>query len=165
MFDNLESQYRAALHMMRRAVEACPDDLWDSPAYENRFWRLAYHTLLYTHLYLSPSEEEFVPWKKGIENAEYLSRLPWPPHEEAVIEGIHTREELLEYTDHLLETMPALVRSVPLERESGFSWIPFNRFELHLYNIRHLGLHTGQLIERLRSTGAGSVSWIGLYEG
>jgi hypothetical protein len=40
---------------------------------------------------------------------------------------------------------------VRLDAASGFDWLPFNRFELHLYNMRHLQHHTGQLTERLRT--------------
>ncbi len=37
-----------------------------------------------------------------------------------------------------------------LDADSGFYWLPFNKFELQLYNIRHIQHHTGQLTDRLR---------------
>src|SRR5690349_22320289 len=36
-------QFAAAIQMLRSAVEACPDDLWDERAYGTPFWHLAYH--------------------------------------------------------------------------------------------------------------------------
>ena len=49
----LKSQYHAALAMLREAIEKCPDELWASDEYTNRFWRIAYHTLYFTHLGIS----------------------------------------------------------------------------------------------------------------
>ena len=34
-------QFAAAIQMLRSAVEACPDDLWDERAYGTPFWHLA----------------------------------------------------------------------------------------------------------------------------
>ncbi len=49
----LKSQYHASLAMLRTAIRACPEDLWSSSdGHANRYWRIAYHTLYYTHLYL-----------------------------------------------------------------------------------------------------------------
>ena len=33
-------QFAAAIQMLRSAVEACPDDLWDERAYGTPFWHL-----------------------------------------------------------------------------------------------------------------------------
>ncbi len=41
----IRSQYHAALDMLGAAIEACPDDVWDRPADENRTWQVAYHML------------------------------------------------------------------------------------------------------------------------
>lgn len=51
----LVSQYTASLEMLRSAIEAAPPSLWDDAGYENRTWRVAYHTLYTTRLYLAPS--------------------------------------------------------------------------------------------------------------
>ena len=68
----LLSQYEAALKMLRAAIQATPDFVWDSDDYENRTWRLAYHTLYYTKIYLAPSFESFSAWDGVIESAESL---------------------------------------------------------------------------------------------
>jgi hypothetical protein len=47
-----------------------------------------------------------------------------------------------------------------LDSASGFHWLPFSRFELHLYNLRHLEHHTGQLADRLRSVANLGVTWV-----
>ena len=45
--------------MLRSAIEACPDDLWDDRAHGAPFWHLAYHALFYADFYLSDSAETF----------------------------------------------------------------------------------------------------------
>lgn len=36
---------------------------------------------------------------------------------------------------------------------------PMNRLQLHLYNIRHLQHHVGQLTERLHQAGIKGIKW------
>ena len=59
----LKGQYHASLAMLKRAVEECSDDLWTGGDYPIAFWRVAYHTLFFTHLYLQPDEKSFRPWE------------------------------------------------------------------------------------------------------
>lgn len=158
------SQYTAALRMMRRVIENCPDALWDDPSFDNRFWHVAYHALFYTHLYLSPSEAEFKPWERSRENQQFMGKSPWPPHDPVPVDKPYTQKELLEYEELVESNVELLVQNVPLESGSGFSWISLGRFELHIYNIRHLQHHTGQLIERLRAATGSGVDWVGRGE-
>ena len=60
----IKSQYYAAVEMLRQAVIQCPDDLWHNEGDKNLYWHTAYHVLFYTHFYLQPKEEDFVPWEK-----------------------------------------------------------------------------------------------------
>lgn len=155
------SQYRAGLAMLRGAIASCPEELWDDASYHNRFWHIAYHVLFYTHLYLSPSEEEFAPWEKGRADYNFFPGTEWSPF--ATIEEYipYTKNEILEYHDHLYDLIPGLVGSAPFEAPSGFFWIPFDRFQLHIYTIRHLGHHTGQLSDRIREGVGNGVAWVG----
>jgi hypothetical protein len=158
--ETIISQYGAALRMLRSAIEACPDELWESDSYENRFWHIAYHVLFYTHLYLSASESAFVPWEKSKPWYQFMGPLPWPPHDKPKIGEPYTRSAILEYWEWLGERVPTHVREVPFDDPSGFPWLPFKRFELHLYNIRHIQHHAGQLIERLRGEGMTDFGWV-----
>lgn len=148
--------------MLRAAVQKCPRDHWNNAAHDNRFWRIAYHTLFYTHLYLSPSEEKFEPWEKALPDYPYLGRRPWPPFEETVIGDPYTQTDILDYCALIMERVPRMIAAIPMESASGFPWIPFSRFELHLYNIRHIQHHTGQLIDRLRSEARIGIDWVGM---
>jgi hypothetical protein len=55
-------------------------------------------------------------------------------------------------------------RHVPqlnLAAPSGFDWLPMNKFELQIYNIRHVQQHAGELMERLGARANIDVDWIG----
>src|SRR6476620_12018959 len=56
---SLANQYEAALCMMNRCVSACPPEHWESKIAQGTFRWVAYHTLFFTDLYLSPSHESF----------------------------------------------------------------------------------------------------------
>ena len=157
----LSSQYKAALEMLRNAIQATPEELWDSEAHDNRTWRLAYHTLFYTKLYLSPSYEVFAVWDEAIEFAECLGGTWEDPNATVSVEGVHSADELVSFLESVLSELPESIAALPLEAESGFEWYPISRLELHLNNIRHIQHHTGQLIERLRANGVTGLAWVG----
>ena len=91
----VKSQYGAALAMLEHVTSQCPALMWDDPADQNRFWRVAYHALFYTHLYLQPREEDFAPWDKHREGVYSLGK----PSGEDVDPELkpYSREEILEY--------------------------------------------------------------------
>jgi hypothetical protein len=103
----LESQYRASAKMLRSAVEACPDSLWNDKAYENRLWHVAFHTIFYTHFYLHSRADSFVPWEKHNDDLVSLG--------ESSGDEIYTKEEILEYLGHFEEKLNELVDALDLE--------------------------------------------------
>ena len=154
-------QYRAALAMLKEAVTKCPEALWAAPDYPNKFWHIAYHVLYCTHMYLGKSDKEFTPWTKHRENYQWLGRLPWPPHDLPKIGTPYSQDEILEYLQVCWAEVGARVPGLDWDAPSGFFWLPFGKLELQLYNIRHLQHHTGQLIDRLRTTAQIGVPWVG----
>ena len=152
----IHSQYQAALEMLRQAIVACPEPLWDAAEDQNRFWRVAYHALFYTHLYLQPTMDDFTPWAKHQD--EYAS--PSSGQTQAAA-APYDKEDLLAYHELCREQVRKQVPALDLDGESGFHWLPFNKLELQFYNIRHLQHHTGQLYERLRTRADVGAGWIG----
>jgi hypothetical protein len=151
----VKSQYRASLAMLRQAIEECPDSLWEDPEYGNPFWHVAYHVIFYTHLYLHPTEEDFVPWEKHRDGIVSLG-------DSVEGEAIYSKEDVLEYLDLCLEQMEQQADAMDLEAASGFYWLPFDKLELQFYNIRHVQQHTGELCERLGAQGEAEVDWVGM---
>lgn len=158
----IQSQYHASLDMLAQTVEKCPPSLWDREEDKNNFWHLAYHALFYTHLYLSPTEEDFVPWEKHCPEYNFMGALPWPPHDEPKIGEPYERTDIQEYLDYLRGKIDKMVNAVDLHAESGFSWLPFSKLELQFYNIRHLMQHTGELGERLGHAAQIEIDWVGM---
>jgi hypothetical protein len=156
----IKSQYHASLEMLRQAILKCPDALWVSTTFKNQSWRIVFHALFYTHLYLQPSEEDFVPWSRHRDESQFLGLTPWPPHNQPKIGKPYTKQELLEYLDLCHTEVDDQVDKVVLENPSGFGWQPFDKAELQLYNIRHLQQHIGELCERLGNQGV-EIDWIG----
>ena len=72
--ESIVRQYGASLDMLAQAVERCPDPQWNAEAV-TRFWRVAYHALYYTSLYLQESEKKITRWKGYRENYQHLGRL------------------------------------------------------------------------------------------
>ena len=66
----LKGQYHAALTMLRGAIELCPDSLWFDSGQGTPFWRITYHALFYSHLYLQRDEASFIPWEQHQAGAE-----------------------------------------------------------------------------------------------
>ena len=151
----VKSQYFAALAMLKQAVEACPDTLWDDPGYESPFWHIAYHVLFYTHLYLQPTEQEFSPWEKQQDGYRSLASSGKEEGEP------YSKEDVLDYHRLCREQVEEQVTALDLEAESGFYWLPFTKLELQFYNIRHIQQHTGELYERLGAAGGPELGWVG----
>lgn len=153
-------QYRGALEMLGQGIERCPEDLWLSRNYKNRFWHIAYHSLFYTHLYLQPAEGDFKPWPKHVKNSNYLGPGPWSNNEPIQIPEPYSKADVQDYLTLCGAEVEKQVPLVRLEDNSGFSWLPFTKLELQFYNIRHLQHHTGQLLDRLRTAADIGVAWV-----
>lgn len=156
----LISQYEAALSMLNQCVAACPAEHWDAKIGNGPFRWVVYHTLFFTDLYLSPSNEAF-------ELRELHHRVGDEREDRACLGLQH--DEALEYVTICHEKVPiALAGETPesLAGPSGFSWYPIPRGELHLNNIRHIQHHTGQLSAYLRKVNEeladrNALRWIG----
>jgi hypothetical protein len=155
----IQSQYIASMAMLRQAIQACPEALWNDPAHKNRFWHIAYHTLFYVHLYLQPAESDFKPWP----GARDLPHSLGSPPEESGDGQPYSQEEVQAYVDYCEQQILDIVPTLDLHGPSGFNWLPFSKLETQFYNIRHLMQHTGELMERLWADGGIEVHWVGKH--
>ena len=161
MTEILESQYKAALQMLRQTIEKIPSDQWNNNEYKNPNWQIAYHAIWATRFYLGANGESFVPWEKAIEGAESLGGTQaWENPEEGVkVEGFNSKEKLLSFIDDIEVSLIQAISTLPLSENSGFEWYPYSRPELHINNIRHVQHHTAQLIERMKTKGITGFPW------
>lgn len=157
------SQFRAALAMLEQCIEACPDDHWDAPIAKYPFWQVVYHTLCFVDCYLTLSNDAF------IRAVEARATQPFNPQPRGMAEleeenpsRRFTRDEMRRYTAMCRQKLDATIASesdATIEGPSGFAWLKFSRAELHLYNMRHVQHHTGQLSASLRRAGV-ETRWV-----
>ena len=158
----LKRQYHAALAMLKQAIEQCPDDLWDAGSGQVAFWRVAYHTLFFTHLYLQPDEKTFRPWEHHRDEHESLGPLPWPPHAQPRIGEPYTKAQILEYWRLCDAMVDAAVDRLDLDaQECGFWWYKLPKLDHQINNIRHIQHHAALLSGRLRQAIGTDVAWVG----
>jgi len=130
----IQSQYLAALAMLKQAIEKCPQNVWYDQDQKFKVWSKAYHTVFFVHFYLQDAEKDFVPWEK---------------HHDPDGDIPFTQDEVLEYLTFAGKQVIERVPVTDLEAESGFHWYPVNKLELQFINIRHIQQHTGELYECL----------------
>jgi hypothetical protein len=152
----LKSQYHAGLAMLRAAITRCPARLWTGrDGHVNSGWRIAYHTLYYTHFYLQPTNWDFRPWahhRRGLQHMRKPSKGDRP----------YTKAEMLAYWRICDAAVDEAVDALDLTaRGSGFSWYRVPKLEHQIINIRHLQYHQAQLADRLRRAGGRGVGWAG----
>jgi hypothetical protein len=101
-----------------------------------------------------------VPWEKHKEGHRSLDSSAQKPE----TLDPYSKEELLAYYEicraHVEEQVPIL----DLEAESEFEWLPFDKLELQIYNIRHIQQHTGELYERLGTFANVELDWVGMKQ-
>jgi uncharacterized damage-inducible protein DinB len=156
----LAGQFEAALCMLNHCVQACPPERWEGKIANLSFRQVAYHTLFFVDAYLSPNQEAFQMRELNRRGGDERQPKPTP--------GL-SKEETLQYLDicrrKATEALGAETRE-SLEGPSGFPRRKISRGELHIYNIRHVQHHTGQLsaflrrIDRLREKEE-ALPWVG----
>ena len=143
-------QFKIAIDMLGEALRDCPDELWETPLWEDqpdqwvakgfgRFWYLGYHTLFWLDLYLTGAEEGFAPPAPFDLVEMYAGE---------VLPRTYTRQELLGYLETCRNRCQETIQVLSSERAARvcqFPWgeLPFG--ELLLYTMRHVQEHAAQL--------------------
>ena len=155
------SQFHAALSMMEQTVRLCPAKVWDAPGLGNPFWRVAYHALYVTNYYLQPTEHQPVQWAPARAGYQYLGPSPSPPHTpQPHADQPYNRNEMLDLVDFTHTQVDRIVPTIDFTAPSGFHWLPFDKMELQLYNIRHLQHHVGDLSTLLLTQADLKTNWV-----
>ncbi|MFH1183555.1 MAG: hypothetical protein V1755_00755 [Chloroflexota bacterium] len=146
----VQSQYLAALVMLREAIIKCPRAAWNAARDKDKTWFKAYHATYYAHKYLQPTSRDFVPWKG---HTKTNGGVPV------------SKAELLEYVRFVERQVPERLSPADFGAESGFRGYPVDRLEMHLINIRHIQQHVGELYERLGARANMKLRWAGHVHG
>jgi len=139
----LQSQFEAALCMLKDCAHACTEEQWDGKVANGSFRWAIYHTLFFCDYYLS-TEEGFRLRPIHERGGDERGDEPAP--------GLNKADTL----EYVAICRSAIVQSLAGETEesmrgpSGFSWRKCTRAELHIYNIRHIQHHVGGMAAYLR---------------
>ncbi len=151
----LLGQFEAALAMFNDCVRKCPADHWDGNIAKYPFWQVAYHTLCFVDLYLSPDE-------KTHQLRTDLHPKGWSELDDEYPSRRFEQREITQYIGICLQKARDILAAETresLEGASGHARRTFSRAELHVYNIRHIMHHTGQLSAYLRRVGV-DADWV-----
>jgi hypothetical protein len=138
--------------MLKEAIIACPDALWNAPEDRNKFWHVVYHTLFFTHLYAADSAESFVPWRQHRDGYE---EFDGPPDD-----APYDKATLLEYLAFCRRHLPERLPQLDLWAREGHEDRTLLTLERQINSIRHLMQHVGELLERLGSRTGAEIEWV-----
>ncbi len=166
----LKEQYHASLAMLAECVEKCPDDLWTTPSSKDpyddapgrfcirNFWRISFHGVYFTHLYLGQNVDAFQPPPESLavrkrKELDGMWHAPWEVEPFEVPEDAEptSKREILDYIAFVDSILDATVDGLDLDsKESGIPWYKnFGKLSHELLTLRHLQGHVGQLSELL----------------
>lgn len=158
----ISHQYEAALCMLSKCVQRCPEENWNAPVANLAFGHAVFHTLFCTDLYLGPNEDALPDQPFHREHAAVLG--DYDDSEDRVKETSYDRTFVEAYLQHCREKARQVVAAetqLSLDEPAGFDWLKFSRAELHVYNIRHIHHHAAQLSLRLRLDTGKGIPWVG----
>jgi hypothetical protein len=152
--DICRNDYRAALQMTRRAIELCPEELWDQRTDEPPFWQQAYHTLWAVDFYLSDSPETSRKASFVEGEATNLKHVPAnaPSHQQI--------QNYLEEVSRKCETVLDKLTPDQLEGDNTFPWTGPTLAHRMIYNIRHAQHHVGRLNSILSRKADCAADWV-----
>jgi hypothetical protein len=148
-------QFGAAIDMLENAMHVCPDGLWSDRSRRPEFWYLVYHTLFWLDYYLAGSPEGFAPPAPfTLDELDPAELMPDRPY---------TKAELQNYLDHGRAKCRTTIEALTDEQARqpcGYPRKDFTRFELLLYNLRHVQHHAAQLNLILRQRVDAVPAWV-----
>ncbi len=158
----LLQQYEAALCTLNHCIEKSPEPVWQGKVVNMTFDQVVFHTLFFTDYYLGKWPEDLKNQPYHRKNADFFA--DYEEMEPRVQVQRYTKDSLsnyLQYCRSKAEEFLTTEGPTDLERECGFPPKTFSRAELHVYNIRHIQHHAGQLIMRLRLDSEVDTPWFG----
>ena len=144
------------MDMLGNAMDACPDELWADQSRQPQFWYVAFHALFFLDLYLTGTDQDFMP--PAPFNRDELDPFGLMPPRS------YSKDELRAYLTHCRQKGQTAMDVLTVER-AGESCLFFGRFQMTfweflIYNMRHLQHHVGQLNLILRQATDSAPRWV-----
>ena len=145
---SLWQQFGAVIDYLADTMSACPDSLWRAPLWQTfdkplelaQFWYVSYHSLFWLDLYLTGTEEGFLP-PAPFTLIEQYDDGPIP-------ERVYSKAELQAYLADCRSKCRTTIQGLTDEtaqRWCSFGWGECSFLELLIYNLRHVHGHASQL--------------------
>jgi uncharacterized damage-inducible protein DinB len=157
----LISQFEASLAMLSHCVARCPEDRWQIPVARYPFSQVVFHTLFYTDFYLGKQPDDFQMQAFHRENKTLFGQYEQLEDREPV--EVYDRGDIQRYLAFCRTKAATIVQAETeqsLAAPAAFPRRRCSRAETHVYNIRHIQHHVGQLSMRLRLEGGVDFPWI-----
>ena len=154
--NDLRAQYKKVFSTIRGIVEAFPEGRWREPHGDVYYipCRIAYHLAVVIDSHVAGR----------FKDKDFAAKLPYGKWIEAKAEDLPDKAGFLSYFDGALERAQKALSSLndydmisPVEPERA--WIGASQMGLHLYMMRELSDHTGELNKMLIEDGGQDV-WI-----
>ncbi|MDP6444296.1 MAG: hypothetical protein QGG36_25755 [Pirellulaceae bacterium] len=155
------NQFEAALRMMHSCVERCPDSIWNAPVANLKYCQVAFHAIFFTDYYLGRDADPLADDPFHREHADYFR--DYEELQDRAQQYLYDRPTTLLYVGHCRAKAAASIggeTEATLLGPSGFPGRDFHRAELHIYSLRHLEHHIGQLSVRLRQETGDGAPWV-----
>jgi hypothetical protein len=154
--NDVRSQYQRAFKTIRGIVESFPEARWREPHGHEYYipCRIAYH--------LAGVIDKFV--SGGYKDKDFNEKLPYGKWIEAKAENLPDKKEFLAYYDAVIgraESALAQLNDAALTSpaDAERSWMGESQMGTHLYMMRELSDHTGEMNKMLTEDGVPDV-WV-----
>jgi hypothetical protein len=171
----LWQNFGAAIDMLKNAITACPNELWQS---EKKFFYLTYHTVIFLDYYLTIPARDFQPGLSYTIIAE--DKLPVEAIDDVIPDKYYSKEEMLSWLLSIRAKCKGLITEATEDKLSS-RWIAEDEIKMHglcpstvinysvleilFYNFRHVQHHVAQLNFILRQKTGAAPDWVSLAEG
>ena len=145
------NQYEAAFCTLNMCMERCPDAAWNRPVHKHLFCQVVFHTLFYADYYLGENEAAFRRQPYHLANEKFFA--DYEELRDCQPQALYDKAGIRSYMKHCRAKASAALAAETassLSAPCSFARREFSRTELHIYNIRHIQHHTGQLSAYLR---------------
>ena len=151
----LLEQYGAAIKMLERIMNKCPEKTWNDRSSGPPFWQVSYHAMHFLDWYLGSSKEEREEFQKEFKD--------FPHQFDRVPEEILTRKQLINYLSQIKKKTKKRLENISvseLMQPSVFEWHGNSVLSSLMYNLRHVMVHIGALSSKLHRIGVDFESWV-----
>jgi hypothetical protein len=154
-------QFEAALCTLNMCINKCPEAAWNAPVGNLKFCQVAFHTLFFADYYLGPNADSFRQQPFHRENEAFFRHYEELEDRPQVL--LYDKPAIKTYLKHCRQKASQVISAetaATLTGPSGFKRRIHSRAELHVYNLRHIQHHAGQLSLRLRIDYKIDIAWV-----